>query len=84
MRSKLDEGTLKKIAKETGGIYLRASAARSAMEEIYKKRLETLTMKKTEEMLEKSYKERFQIPTAIALLCLLVEIIIMVNRDEKD
>ena len=85
VRSKLDEGTLKNIAKETGGVYIRASTERSATEEIYKKRLEKLTMKKTEEMLEKSYKERFQIPTAIALLCLLVEmIIIMVNRDEKD
>lgn len=83
VRSKLDEDTLKKIARETGGMYAYSDKAESALGRIYKEKLEKLEKQEIEETLEKSYKERFQFPVAIALILLLADmVLILVTNDE--
>lgn len=82
--SRLEEANLKRIAAATGGMYARSTGSRSGLDIIYAQGLSKLQKQEREEMLEKSYKERFQLPLAIALLALVADMVLMmVNRYEK-
>jgi Ca-activated chloride channel family protein len=82
--SRLEEGNLKRIAAATGGYYERSTGSRSGLDIIYKQGLSKLEKQEREEQLAKSYKERFQLPVAIALMALITDMaLMMVNRYEK-
>lgn len=84
VRSRLDEDTLKSIASQTGGIYVRSSASRFGLDVIYDERLSKIKKKQMEETVERSYEERFQFPLALALMVFLAEMILQVFGNEKD
>jgi Ca-activated chloride channel family protein len=76
VRTKLMEDTLKTVAERTGGIYVRASSEDLGLEKIYEQRLSKLEKKETKDKKVKVYKERFQVPLALALLLLIREFIL--------
>ena len=84
VRSCLDEKNLKYLASETGGIYAALQGARPGLGIIYKERLSKLRKQAREEMLAKSYKERFQIPLALALLALLADITLTIAGKRNE
>jgi Ca-activated chloride channel family protein len=73
VESRLDETTLQKIALSTGGGYVRASGAEYGLDIIYNEKIATMEKKELESKLQKRYEERYQIPTAIALVLLSLE-----------
>ncbi|MBF0553030.1 MAG: VWA domain-containing protein [Nitrospirae bacterium] len=73
IKSRLDEGTLEKIALTTGGSYVRAGNAGVGLELIYDEKLSRADKKETEEKMERRYNERFQYPLALALILLMIE-----------
>lgn len=82
--SRLEEDGLKRMAAATGGLYVRSTGSHSGLDAIYKQGLSKLEKLEREERLAKSYKERFQLPLAIALLALVTDMaLIMANRHEK-
>lgn len=77
VESKLMEDILKKIANETGGIYIHASQANFGFDTIYEQRLSLLERKTAaSDQKIKVYKERYQFPLALALLCLLTDLVL--------
>ncbi|WP_420265535.1 VWA domain-containing protein [Candidatus Magnetominusculus dajiuhuensis] len=76
IKSRLDEGTLEKIALTTGGSYVRAGNAGVGLELIYDEKLSHADKKETEEKMERRYNERFQYPLALALVLLMIESIL--------
>ena len=75
VESKLMEETLKMIAKDTGGIYVHATQADFGLNSIYEQRLSRLERKATEsDQKIKVFKDRYQFPLSIALLCLLADL----------
>jgi Ca-activated chloride channel family protein len=81
--TRLDEGTLKEIAKITGGKYLRCSYDEKSIADIsndilhMEKRLYTSTF-------QKQYIERFQLPLVLALMLLMAEPLISEKREIKN
>ena len=80
--SKLDEPSLREIAKTTGGEYYRATASgkeivqiAAAIEEMDKKELESKLMVR--------HVERFQIPAALALLALVGEFMLTDRKGDR-
>ncbi len=73
IKSKLDETILQKIARVTGGAYVRASGGKFGMDLIYEQQLAKLEKRDFKSKMEKKYYERFQIPLAISLALLLTE-----------
>jgi Ca-activated chloride channel family protein len=73
VKSRLDEETLKQLALNTGGIYVRSAAGDFGMDTIYEKGIAQLQRKEYETRLQKRYFERFQWPLAIAFALLLAE-----------
>jgi Ca-activated chloride channel family protein len=79
--SRLDENTLKKMAVITGGTYVRSVAGDMDLDAIYtdeirrKMAAETLTSGR-----KQVWEDRFQWPLALALVCLVVELMLPLNR----
>ncbi len=79
--SRLDENTLKKMAVVTGGTYVRSVAGDMDLDAIYtdeirkKMELETLSSGR-----KQVWENRFQWPLALALLCLVAELMLPVSR----
>ncbi len=73
VKSRLDEETLQKIAIETGGSYVRATATSLGLELLYRERIAKLDPQTRESTLQKRFEQRFQWPLALALLVLWVE-----------
>ena len=72
--SKLDEGTLQKIALETGGGYVRSVTGDLDLEKIYLEDIrKTIEQKELESTRRKRWEERFQWPLFIAVLLLMAE-----------
>lgn len=76
VKSKLMEDTLRSVAQKTGGIYIRAAQQEFGLKKIYEERLSKLEKKETKDKKVKVYKERFQVPLALALLLLIREFIL--------
>jgi Ca-activated chloride channel family protein len=68
--SRLDERTLAKVAAETGGRYFRASTSEGELDAIYAE-VGRLEKKELESRLFQNFEDRFQVPLAPAVLCLL-------------
>jgi Ca-activated chloride channel family protein len=74
VRSHLDEQTLRQLAVVTGGAYAPLGSAGRGLETLYRQHLAQLPRRTVEERMHKVYTERFQIPLAIALGCLMLEL----------
>jgi Ca-activated chloride channel homolog len=84
VRSRLDEATLKLLVSETGGLYALSSREHSGLDLIYEKVLSKLKKKENEEVIAKSYSERFQFPLVLALIVLLFEMSLSVKKRNED
>src|SRR5262249_22143464 len=73
VKSRLDADTLKKIAIDTGGVYLHAAGADLGLKDLYRDHVAGMEKRELASTLEKRYEHRFQIPLALALVCLVVE-----------
>ncbi len=73
VKSRLDEGTLEKIAVATGGAYVRGTGASLGLEEIFRDHIAKMEKREVRAWLERRYERRFQAPLAIALALLLLE-----------
>lgn len=80
VKSRLDGGTLQKIALTTGGTYIRATGAEFGLDLIYEKKLSAMEKRELESKMRKHYEERFQIPLGIALLLLFLEPLVNERR----
>ncbi|HEY4188036.1 MAG TPA: VWA domain-containing protein [Polyangia bacterium] len=76
VHSRLDEGTLRRVAETTGGAYAALGPAGRGLELLYRQHLSRLPTRTVEERTHKVYTERFQIPLALAISCLLLELAI--------
>ena len=76
VKSRLDEETLQKIALATGGAYVRSTSAEFGLDLLYKEKLFAMQKSESVGRMNKLYQERFQIPLAIALLLILMEMLI--------
>jgi len=81
VKSRLNESALQEIALITGGTYVRSSGARFGLDLIYDEKLSKMEKKETKSQMNKFYHERFQIPLAIALMLLILELFI---SDKKN
>lgn len=81
--TRLDETTLKKIAADTGGVYIRAQNLKFGLDEIYNEKIANLEKRAFEADKVKVYQEQYQYPAALALMILLMELLIRERgRDE--
>ena len=76
VKSRLNEELLKKIALTTGGTYVRSSGAEFGLDFIYEDKISKMEKREIKSQMAKLYDERFQIPLAIALILLVVEMFI--------
>ena len=76
VKSRLNEGVLKRIASITGGMYVRSSGADFGLDLIYDERLSKMETREVQTQMSKLYYERFQIPLGLALLLLVLELLI--------
>ncbi len=83
VRSRLDEAALRSIAKLTGGAYQPLGADGRGLDALYQTALIKLPRSNAAGTAHKVYTERFQIPLAIALGCLLVELLIGDRRRRR-
>ncbi|MBC2743779.1 MAG: tetratricopeptide repeat protein [Desulfosarcina sp.] len=79
--SRLDENTLKQMAVVTGGTYVRSVAGDMDLDAIYtdeiRRKMEAKTLSSGRKQV---WEDRFQWPLALALLCLVVELMLPVAR----
>jgi Ca-activated chloride channel family protein len=73
VKSRLDEETLKQIAVDTGGVYLRAAGVDLGLASLYRDYIGTMEKRELGSTLERRFEHRFQIPLAVAAVLLLVE-----------
>ncbi|MGB2706336.1 MAG: VWA domain-containing protein [Candidatus Omnitrophota bacterium] len=80
VKTRLDEAALERIARITGGIYVRARGAEFGLDTLYRERFSKMEKRVFGETLTKRYRERFQIPLFVAFLLLAAEIFITERR----
>jgi len=73
VKSRLGEETLKKIALDTGGVYLHAAGADLGLAALYREHIATMEKRDLASTLERRYEHRYQIPLALGLVLLVVE-----------
>jgi Ca-activated chloride channel family protein len=76
VKSRLGEDTLKKIAVDTGGVYLHAAGADLGLSELYREHIATMEKRELASTLERRYEHRYQIPLALALVLLVAEALV--------
>jgi len=81
VKTRLSEETLEKIARATGGSYIRASGAGFGLDTLYREKLSGMQKRTFEEKLKKRYKERFQIPLFLAVVLLIAEIFVSERKN---
>ncbi len=82
IKTRLNETVLKQLAVATNGMYVRSSGADFGLDIIYDKKLSAMERRDVKAKMDKIYFERFQIPLAIALILLLMEMIIT-NKNSR-
>ena len=80
--TKLDEEILKKIAVSTGGNYIRASNSNIGLDEIFSD-IRKMKKEELESTVYTEYNDQFQIFTALALVFLILEFIIMERKNRR-
>jgi Ca-activated chloride channel family protein len=79
--SRLDENTLKKMAVITGGTYVRSVAGDMDLDAIYTDEIRrTMDAETVTSGRKQVWEDRFQWPLALALVCLLAELMLPVTR----
>jgi Ca-activated chloride channel family protein len=73
VKSRLDEETLKEIAVDTSGVYLRASGPSLGLDALYRDYIDTMEKHELASTLEKRFEQRFQVPLVVALVLLALE-----------
>ena len=82
VKSHLNEDLLRDVAKATDyGIYLRLQGA-TAMETLYQQGLSKLPKSEHQEKLVRRYHERYHWPLALAIICLLAELLLPERKRE--
>jgi Ca-activated chloride channel homolog len=81
--SRLDERSLAEIAAKTGGRYFRATTSESGMEALYDD-ISGLEKKELESRLFQNYEDQFQYPLAVAILCLIADIVLSERRKPRE
>jgi Ca-activated chloride channel family protein len=76
VKSSLNEGLLEKLARETGGFYVRSAPGDFGLDRIYKLGISNLQRDEQETRLARVYEERFGWFAAAALLFLILEALI--------
>jgi len=74
VRSRLDEATLRRLAQATGAAYVALGPAGGGLDVLYRQYLSRLPRHAVEERMRKVYTERFQLPLALGIACLLAEL----------
>jgi Ca-activated chloride channel family protein len=74
VHSRLDEHSLRQLAEATGGAYAALGPSGRGLETLYREHLAQLPRRTVSERMHKVYTERFQIPLAVAIGCLLLEL----------
>ncbi len=80
--SKLDETTLKRIAAEGDGTYVRANNARTGLNELYRE-INKMTEKEIESKVYTAFEHRFQYLVGLALFFLFVDLMILERKNRK-
>ena len=80
VKSRLNEDVLQKICLATGGTYVRATSTEFGLDLLYNEKLSKMEKSELESKMSKLYVERFQLPLAIGLLLLLLEIFVSERR----
>mgnify|MGYP006280723657 CR=1 FL=1 len=80
--SKLDANTLKKLASTGNGIYLRASNARTGLNELFDE-ISQMTRKEIESKVYTDYEHRFQYLVALALFFLFLDLFILERKNKR-
>ena len=80
--SKLDESTLKRIASEGHGTYIRANNSRTGLDKIYDE-INKMTKKEIESKIYTAYEHRFQYLLGLALLFLFVDLLILERKNKR-
>jgi Ca-activated chloride channel family protein len=83
VKSRLGEDTLKKIALDTGGVYLHAAGADLGLGALYREHIATMEKRDLASTLERRYEHRYQIPLGLGLLLLVVEQLLGERRIER-
>jgi Ca-activated chloride channel homolog len=73
VKSRLGEETLKKIALDTGGVYLHAAGADLGLAALYRDHIATMEKRELASTLERRFEHRYQIPLLLGLLLLVAE-----------
>ncbi len=74
VKSRLNEEILQQVALASGAAYVRSSGAEFGLDLIYKEKLSSLERREFKSQMVQHFHERFQMPLAIALLLLAVEL----------
>ena len=80
--SKLDEGTLQRLASEGTGTYIRANNARSGLNELFDE-ISKMTRKEIESKVYTDYEHRFQYLVALALFFLFLDLILLERKNKR-
>ena len=73
VKTKLDEDLLRRVAQETGGSLVRASATSFGLDLLYRERISRMEQQEFETSMRKQMEHRFQWPLGFALLLLALE-----------
>jgi Ca-activated chloride channel homolog len=84
VKTRLDEDTLQKIALTNGGSYVKATNIEFGLDLIYDEKLSKMERRDIEEKMVRKYNEIFQVPLAIALLLLCIELFIRERKKVKS
>lgn len=83
VRTKLDEGTLRKIAEQTEGLYVPLGRGAEGLNTIYQERLRLVPKSEMDQRMERIPLERFEWPLGAAVVLLLAEFFIGDRRRVK-
>jgi len=80
--SKLDEGTLQRLASEGQGIYIRANNARTGLNELFDE-ISQMTRKEIESKVYTDYEHRFQYLVGLALFFLFLDLMLLERKNTR-
>ncbi|MBI5555864.1 MAG: VWA domain-containing protein [Elusimicrobia bacterium] len=85
VKSRLNDDQLKQIAFKGNGAFVKATPTQFGLDLIYNNKISAMEIKEVEGKSEKRYTERYQIPLALALALLLLEVFIRDRiKNESD
>jgi len=84
IKSRLNEDALRDLAVTTGGAYLFAQGPSLGLDDLYANHIAKLERRELESAMQRRYRERFQIPLAIAFLLLACEPFVRTYRRPRN